>query len=173
MARTLLELDIFGELVRSGAARTFPDARDLVERRTDQAEAALRTACARALILLAPPQGPWPIVALRVQLVDGHAVHIHPALLDQIGWGNIGQTAKILSILTAKAMTEAQSLLTPSRLKAMQTSDIATRPTAESIFDLQQRELIDQITLAAWNGESFPLEADDHLVLCDSDWLSP
>lgn len=170
IAWSLFELEIFGALVRSGAAATFPDARDNVERRTAQAEHALRDVCARSLILLAPPEGAWPLVALRVWLADGHAVQVHPELLDRIGRGNLGQHVRIFSVLTTEAMADARSLLTPEQLDTPRTADSTAGPAVESVFDVPQRDLVDWMALAAWRGEPVPLAADDHLLLCDSDW---
>jgi hypothetical protein len=170
IAWTLLEPHLLRQLERSGPTAAGPDIRELIDRRDTQAEAALRAVCDRALVLLLPAQGPWRAVAMRVRLANDQAVHVNSSLLDLIGWENLGQPVRVLSVITDGAIREAASLLTPSRLTEVPSPDAASRLTSNSVFDLPQPELIDKISLAAWEPVTFPLIPEDHLLLCDSEW---
>jgi hypothetical protein len=40
------------------------------------------------------------------------------------------------------------------------------------VFDLDQEDLVDEVSWAALAGKAFPLSQSDHLILCSAEWLT-
>lgn len=170
LAWTLLQPTITRFLVTTGIAENAQTAWTLAGEHARQAEMALDTACARSLVLLSFPTGPWRLTAMHIRPVDDHAVHVHPDLLDHAGWGNLGQRIKIFSVLTGRAVQEAERLLTPARLLDKTTHEMPDQPSGNSIFDLTRENVIGCLSQAAWEERSFTLVSEDSLLLCAADW---
>jgi DNA-directed RNA polymerase beta' subunit len=172
MIQTLLQPIISKALAKTGIegnpfSTGAPDGKQ-----PPQAKTAIDDATAQALVLVSFPAGPWPLVAMRIQPAADHAFHLDPRLFDQVGWENLGQTAKIFSILTDSATQEAERLLTPARLQDAGRPGTQCRPAGNSIFDLTRENLIDTLAQAAWTGTPFPLLPEDSLLLCAADWAT-
>jgi RNA polymerase Rpb1, domain 1/RNA polymerase Rpb2, domain 6 len=168
----LLRSAIARALAGAGTASGPDDAWVLAGMRTPRTRSAFDQAAAQALVLIALPAGPWPLVAMRVRPAGDQAVHLHPQLLDHVGWDNLGQTVKIFSVLTDGAAYEAERLLIPARLLERTISEEPDQPPGNSIFDLTRDNLTGTLASAAWTGTPFPLAPDDSLLLCAADWTA-
>lgn len=170
LAWGLFEPLVIAALVQRGVEQNIQSAKRAVQKRAANAFPVLEAVCTSAVILVAIPHGPWPIVALRVRLTNDSVLHVHSGLLDHVGWSNIGQRVRVFSVLTREAVKESTELLAPTFLKnavAVPNADIDT--ATSSLFDLSQESLADELARAALDGQVFDL-AGDGLVLCDRDW---
>ena len=160
---------LVNELVETEVSANIEAAKQQLDARSPDAYAALDGLCAYSWILLAPHSGPWPLVALRPQPTADLALCIHPDLLTEIGWGNLGEPARIFAVLTAEAHRDAAELLIPDRLR----EEKCSRPSTEqgSIFDIAPDNLLDRLVEAALDGSAFSFCEADKLILCDTDWL--
>jgi DNA-directed RNA polymerase subunit beta' len=154
---------LIGELKSCGAADTIMAATGVLRRRDAAAYTALDAVCSRALVLVAPASAPWPLVALRVRLTKDLALKVSGALLDRIGWKNLGKEVLLFSVLTTEAESQAQTRLLPSTLGA---NFAANNEKAASFFDLHRNALPDQLAAWAVDGRTFDLGQMDHLILC-------
>lgn len=147
----------------------------MIRARSAAALESLEAVCARAVVLLGLPHGPWPLLAVRVRpSVDttASAVVVQPALLDRIGWENLGENVRVLSVLSQEAQQEATRFLTVEALHR-RPAPPKDQPTASgSFFDLPCSSLTGRIADTARMHGSMPLVPDDALLLCDPSWLT-
>jgi hypothetical protein len=102
----------------------------------------------------------------------GVTLQVQPGLLDLVGWKNLGEPVRIFSILTDEGVKEATDQLTIDTLRRA-TAPRPPQPTkANSFFDLPCAELADRVADAALTTGSYPVRADDGLLLCDTTWLA-
>ncbi|WP_405827451.1 hypothetical protein [Streptomyces sp. NBC_00105] len=174
-ALRLLRPLVVHALVSAGAAPRPRDARTMIRARSAAALESLEAVCARAVVLLGLPHGPWPLLAVRVRpSVDttASAVVVQPALLDRIGWENLGENVRVLSVLSQEAQQEATRFLTVEALHR-RPAPPKDQPTASgSFFDLPCSSLTGRIADTARMHGSMPLVPDDALLLCDPSWLT-
>jgi DNA-directed RNA polymerase subunit beta' len=163
LAWSLYEPLVIAQLKAQGFSDTIKSARRMLERKDEEAHAALEAVCSSALVLAAPTYGPWPMVALRPRLTPELALKVRPELLDLIGWENLGQPVRLFAVLTTEATDEARERLLPSRLSAQTITDQSDQ--RESPFDVNEVNLIDHLTQWAAEGRSFPVGPEDHFLL--------
>lgn len=142
-----------------------------IEERTELALAALEAVCSRSLILLSLPCGPWPLIALRAQLARDLSLRVHPDLMDLIGWENLGERVSIFALLTREGTQDAANYMTVARLQNNDKLESCDFSSPESIFELGQNSLVEELSWAALTGKEFPIPRIDHLILCSKDWL--
>jgi hypothetical protein len=161
---------VIRELKRSGKADTIESAKKAIERRDEDALAALEAVCEHACVLAACESGPWPLVAFRVRLTHDLAFAAHPSFLDAAGWGNLGKDIRLFSVLLEDAQEEALERLLPSRLLASPAvegaSEVARRKQL-SPFSMVRDAVVPEVAVRALLERSLPLGLRDHLVLCD------
>ncbi|MFF1918469.1 hypothetical protein ACFVYE_44565 [Streptomyces sp. NPDC058239] len=170
LALHLVEPLLVHALISTATARQGWEARAMIEEHAEEAMRLLDAVCEQALILVALPHGPWPLVALRVQAAEVPALQVQPGLLDLAGWKNLGETVRIFSVLTTEAIREATGLLTVDALRRAISPRQPT--TLNSFFDLPCGELGNHIADTALATGSLPLKPDDGLLLCDPTWLA-
>jgi DNA-directed RNA polymerase beta' subunit len=170
LAWTLFKPMAIHALVTSGTSPNVASARNLVDTQHERAVSHIRRACEAALVLVAFPDAPWPLLAVRVSLSTDRALRVHPALLERIGWSNLGATVRIFGILTQEAHQEAAARLTLERLSADPVPPYDGSSSSGSFFDLAHADVLDEIADAALTGRSFPLAEQDGLLLCDPVW---
>lgn len=112
------------------------------------------------------------LVALGLRASATPALEVQPALLDLIGWQNLGESARIFAIQTDEATREAADRLTIAALRhaAARTMPPPARP--RSFFDLPCEDLGARLADAALTTALFPVTPDDGLILCHRDWLT-
>ena len=107
---------VIAQLKAQGVSDTIKSAQRILERKGEEAHAALKSVLSSTLVLAAPTSGPWPLVALRPRLTPELALKVRPELLDLIGWQNLGQPVRLFAVLTTEATEDAREKLLPSRL---------------------------------------------------------
>ncbi|MFD8754931.1 hypothetical protein ACFV0O_28700 [Kitasatospora sp. NPDC059577] len=172
LALRLLEPVLVHALTASGAAEDPRRARALIDKRADTAHRLLDTVCERARILVAFPQSHWPLVTLRLRAAEASALEVHPALLDLLGWQNLGESARIFAILSDEANREAADHLTITALRSASAGTTPRPAGSGSLFDLPCEGLADRLADTAMTAASLPLAPDDGLLLCELGWLS-
>jgi hypothetical protein len=171
LALHLVEPLLMHALTSSTAAASAKEARKMIKNRADEATRLLDTMCEQATVLVALPHGPWRLVALRLRAAGIPALQVQPALLDLVGWQNLGEPVRIFSVLTDEAIREATDLLTVRALRRTPAPSPARPATTNSFFGLPCTELADRFAEAALTASSFPVSPDDGLLLCDPGWL--
>ncbi|MGW1675218.1 hypothetical protein [Streptomyces sp. NPDC002324] len=178
MALRLLGPLVVHALTSSGAALRLRDARAMVRARSTAAFDCLDAVCERAVMLLGLPHGPWRLLSVRVRAAHasaapiGSGVVVPPALLDQVGWENLGETVRIFSVLSQEARQEADRFLAAAALRRRSVPR-QVEPAAEgAFFDLPCDGLDGRLADAARTHGSMPLVPDDALLLCDPAWLT-
>jgi hypothetical protein len=169
LAWDLVQPNVIGELRRT-LAKPFT-AWKLIRSRSPQAFARLETACARSLILVAVPSGPWRLFAVRVELTGELGLKVHPELLDRIGWENLGKPVNIFGVLTEEAEWDAAKLF-PSRLQGLERPLLRRGDRLQSAFNENPAEVIEKLTRWVLKKNSFPLDESDRLLVGDMEWLS-
>jgi len=166
----LLEPELVHALVSNGGHEST--ARYEIGVQSEEALRAVDEVCARSLILVAFPYGPWRLIALRPRADEAPALQVAPRLLDLVGWENLGKPVRIFSVLSDEALKEATDLLT---LDALRNNTVPRPPrsgASSTFFDVPLADLPSRLANAALTGDALPLSADDGLLLCDPDWLS-
>jgi hypothetical protein len=160
------------KLCEAGASDSIISATKNIEERTQHAHSILELICAQSLVLVSVPTGPWPLIALRVHVTPELALRVRPELLDLIGWDNLGERAGIFSIFTTEAVRDAVKHLTPTCLQGKNKPQGQNVPNPRSIFDINQEELVGELSWATLTGQPFLISGSDYLILCSADWLS-
>ena len=168
----LFEPVLAGELCKSGIAESLRSANEQIRRRSAAALDELKKICFRSLILIGPSSGPWPLIALRIRTTRDLALKVHPALLDLIGWDNLGEHVKVFSILTTEAKLDAVKHLTPTRLQCGKQRTMQNAALSGSIFEISQDKFLDEVSWSTLTQEKFPASKWDPLILCDTDRLN-
>ncbi len=77
---------------------------------------ALQDVCAHTALLIGCDNSLSPLVALRPSLGAAPAVLVAPAVLDLIGWENLGRELRLLAVLTEDVQEDCLQKLLPSKL---------------------------------------------------------
>jgi hypothetical protein len=92
---------------------------------------------------------------------------------SKVGWDNLGQTVRVVSIFGEEAAQETERLLTPGHLMAPSSRFMAKdEPSPNSIFDLTHDNLVSVLSQLALNRESFKVQPEDFMLLAAADWIA-
>lgn len=148
LALHLVEPLLVHALVSTATARQGWHARAMIKEHAEEAMRLLDAVCEQALVLVALPHGPWPMVALRVQTAEVPALQVQPGLLDLVGWKNLGETVRIFSVLTTEAIRAATGLLVWNQSPSLGFWKRVSRPPAKAQLD--EHGLSDAPGASAW-----------------------
>lgn len=126
----------------------------------------------RTIILISPDAAPWRLIAVYPQVYKEMSLAIHPDLMDILGWNKLGERVKVFLIFSKEAKTDAERNLLPSKLyKNSSNKSRISKILSEkknSVFYINENNLIDTLLERALNKESFSLSLFDKLILVNN-----
>jgi hypothetical protein len=160
---------VIRRLVDAGVSPNIKAAKAMLENRGSHAWTHLAAVCRQSTILVGPPAGPWPLIALRADLTGELALKLHPDLMDRIGWEHLGAPVRIFAVLSTEAEQDAKERLLANRLMRDE-QPAAWQATPQSFFDIDC-PLPDAIVRLVTRRQTVELTDMDQLLLAPR-WVS-